>query len=293
MVIFMNLIMSDTSTAVIDGVEHFDLGHTFLCGQCFRWNQNPDNSYSGVAHGRAVRMSYDKSRLTIYNTCYEDAVNIWINYLDLERDYSQIKSLYSDDMYLNKAMQFGHGIHILNQDIFECLISFIISTQNQIPRIKKIVHTLCIMYGKRLELDGLEFFAFPTLDELKGIKEKDLEPLKAGYRAGYIVDAVEKISCGEVELGKIIELPYPEAKASLMKIRGVGPKVADCVLLFSAKKSCAFPIDVWVQRTMRSLYLDEKATNKQIEEKAKELFGEYAGFAQQYLFYYARENGGF
>ncbi len=289
----MKLTMSDTSTAVIDDVEHFDLGHTFLCGQCFRWDQNPNGTYSGVAHGKAVRMSYNENRLTIYNTCYEDAVNIWIDYLDLERDYSHIKSLYKDDSYVYRAMEFGHGIHILNQDIFECLISFIISTQNQIPRIKKIVHKLCQMYGKRLEMDGSEFYTFPTLEELKGISEKDLEPLKAGYRAGYIIDAVEKISKGLVELDKIKTLPYPEAKSELMKIRGVGPKVADCVLLFSAKKSCAFPIDVWVQRTMRSLYLDDTATNKQIEVKAKELFGEYAGFAQQYLFYYARENGGF
>ena len=285
--------MSDDTTAIIKGVRHFDLTHTFMCGQCFRWYRNSDGTYTGVAHGKAVRMSLAGDTLTIYNTSLEDVNGIWINYLDLERDYSEIKSLYSDDIYLSKAMEFGYGIHILNQEIFECLISFIISTQNQIPRIKKIVSTLSAMYGDKILLDGEELCSFPTADRLAGIEAGDLSSLNAGYRAGYIVDAVNKITSGEICLDEIMNMSYSDARSELMKIRGVGPKVADCVLLFSAKKSCAFPVDVWVQRTMRTLYLDEKATNKEIERKAAELFGEYAGFAQQYLFYYARENGGF
>lgn len=282
--------MKDESTAVIHGVEHFNLTHTFMCGQCFRWYESENGSYTGIAYGKAVRMCLEGSTLTIYNTSLYDAEHIWADYLDLKRDYSAVKAMYRDDEHVFKAMEFGYGIHILNQDIFECLISFIISTQNQIPRIKKIVAELSRLYGKKCECMGETLYAFPTADELKDVKAEDLASLKAGYRADYIVDAVRKVRSGEINLEQIKNLPYAQAKKELMKIKGVGPKVADCVLLFSAGKSEAFPVDVWVQRTMRTLYMDEKATNRQIEEKAAEIFGKYAGFAQQYLFYYAREN---
>jgi len=286
----MNITMKDKTTALIQGVEHFDLTHTFMCGQCFRWYENGDGTFTGIAFGKAVTFELNKDILTVYNTTLEDVENIWLGYLDLNRDYSQVKKMYAKDKYVSKAMEFGYGIHILNQDIFECLISFIISTQNQIPRIKKIVAALSQRYGKMCKIGDKTLYAFPTAEELKNVKPEDISDLKAGYRADYIVDAVSKVLSGEVDLEKIKKMPYAEAKKELMKIRGVGPKVADCVLLFSGGKSEAFPVDVWVQRTMRTLYMDERATNKQIEQKAAELFGEYAGFAQQYLFYYSREN---
>ncbi len=285
--------MIDNTTAVIGGIEHFNLTHTFDCGQCFRWAKNEDGSYSGIAYGKAVRMELCEDCLTIYNTSLADVEDIWLNYLDLKRDYKEIKALYTNDVYVSKAMEFGYGIHILNQDVFECIISFIISSQNQIPRIKKIVSKLCEMYGKPCTLGEETHYAFPSLSDLKGITQKDLEPLKAGYRAAYIVDAVNKLSSGEVDMTSLKDMPYHDAKKELMKIKGIGPKVADCILLFSLGKSEAFPVDVWVQRTMRTLYLGEEATNKEIELRANELFGRYAGFIQQYLFYYARENGGF
>ena len=149
------------------------------------------------------------------------------------------------------------------------------------------------MFGDKIYLGSEVYYTFPSPEKLRGIKAGDMENLKAGYRAGYIEDAVDKITSGEINLDSIRDMDYLAAKNELMKIKGVGPKVADCVLLFSMKKSCAFPIDVWVQRTMRQLYLKSDSTIKQIEKKAIELFGDYAGFAQQYLFYYARENGGF
>jgi len=288
----MQIFMENETTAKIHGVRNFDLTHTFMCGQCFRWTENTDGTYWGVAYGKAVKMSLNEDLLTIYNTSYDDVKNIWISYLDLERDYDFIKQKYSKDKYVSKAIDFGYGIHVLNQDIFECLISFIISTQNQIPRIKKFVSKLSRLYGTELKAENETFYAFPTPLQLKGITAEDLAPLKAGYRADYIVDAVSKVLNGEIVLENIKKMPYTEAKKELMKIKGVGPKVADCILLFSAGKAEAFPVDVWVQRTMRTLYMDETATNKQISEKAAEIFGEYAGFAQQYLFYYARENGG-
>lgn len=280
------------NTAKITGINNFNLEHTFMCGQCFRWNEDADGTYTGVAYSRAVRMSTDNDSLYIYNTTEEDVNNIWLDYLDLRRDYSEIKKLYKNDKYLSRAMEFGYGIHILNQDIFECLISFIISTQNQIPRIKKIVAELCRAYGTKCRIDSEILYAFPTPRQLEQVTAEELAFLKAGYRADYITDAVKKVISGEVNLSIIPQMDYEDAKKELMKIKGVGPKVADCVLLFSARKSEAFPVDVWVQRTMRTLYMDESASNKQIEKKAAELFGKYAGFAQQYLFYYARENGG-
>lgn len=288
----MKIFMADETTAKIQGVTNFDLTHTFMCGQCFRWYEAEDKSYIGVAYGKAVKMNFNESELTIYNTNLEDVNNIWVKYLDLERDYDIIKQKYSSDNYVSKAMEFGYGIHILNQDIFECLISFIISTQNQIPRIKKIVSELSRLYGTELKLNGETYYAFPTAKQLEKVTADELAPLKAGYRADYIIDAVSKVISGEINLEDVKKMSYSDAKKELMKIKGVGPKVADCILLFSCEKAEAFPVDVWVQRTMRTLYMDETATNRQIEQKATELFGEYAGFAQQYLFYYARENGG-
>ncbi len=283
--------MTDNSTLCISGVKDFDLMHTFTCGQCFRWHKNDDGSYFGAAFGKAVRIKKEGESVFIYNTCAEDE-DLWIDYLDLNRDYSAIKKTLSADRYVFEAMKFGGGIHILNQDIFECLISYIISAQNQIPRISKTVDEISRLYGTPCRLENETVYAFPTPEQLKDVSEREYENLKTGYRAPYIKDAVSRVLNGDTDLEKIKNMPYAEARKELLKVKGVGPKVADCVLLFSAKCSRAFPVDVWVQRTMRTLYFDFDATNRQIEEKAKEIFGEYAGFAQQYLFYYARENGG-
>lgn len=285
----MNILTKDNSV-IIKGIDDFDCAHTFLCGQCFRWEAEDDGSYTGVAFSKAVNIACKEGEMIIKNITEEEFNNSWRNYLDLDSNYKLIKKSLGFDDNVKKAMDFGWGIKILNQEIFECLISFIISTQNAIPRIKKIVSALSEMYGKKLTFGEKTYYAFPTLEELDGVTAEALAPLRAGYRAEYIVDAVNKIKNGEVRLDMIKELPYAQAKAELMKIKGVGPKVADCVLLFSAGKKEAFPIDVWVKRTMQTLYLGEGANEKQISSYASERFGAYAGVAQQYLFYYAREN---
>lgn len=285
----MNILTKDNSV-IIKGIDDFDCAHTFLCGQCFRWDAEDDGSYTGVAFSKAVNIACKEGEMIIKNITEEEFNNSWRNYLDLDSNYKLIKKSLDFDDNVRKAMDFGWGIKILNQEIFECLISFIISTQNAIPRIKKIVSALSEMYGKKLTFGEKTYYAFPTPEELDGVTAEALAPLRAGYRAEYIVDAVNKIKKGEVRLDMIKELPYAEAKAELMKIKGVGPKVADCVLLFSAGKKEAFPIDVWVKRTMQTLYLGEGANEKQISLYASERFGAYAGVAQQYLFYYAREN---
>lgn len=275
---------------VVTGADSFNITHTFTCGQCFRWVKEQDGSFTGIAHGRAVNIADCDGGFVINNTTQEDFNRIWRNYLDLDTNYTEIKNGFLHDEYLKKAISFGGGIHILNQDIFECLISFIISTQNQIPRIMKIVSALSQMFGGKISCNGKTYYTFPTLKQLQNVKESDLAELKAGYRAEYIVDAINKILYGDVDLYSIEKYDIDKARAELMKIKGVGPKVADCVLLFSAKKSNAFPIDVWVKRTMKNLYLGDKATNRQILEFAQTHFGKFAGMAQQYLFYYSREN---
>ena len=275
---------------IIKGIRDFDPTHTFMCGQCFRWEKEEDGSYTGVSHGRVINIRVENDSIVIKNSNMEDVNNIWLNYLDLDRDYSQIKLRYENDIHLKKAMEFGSGIRILNQEVFECLISFIISTQNGIPRIKKIVSGLSQMYGKKIEFCEKTYYSFPTAEDMRGITEKDLESLKPGYRAAYIVDAVNKILSGEINLDKISQMNTDDARKELLKIKGVGPKVADCVLLFSCKKTDAFPIDVWVSRIMRNLYCGEETSINNIQKYARDNFGEFAGMAQQYLFYYAREN---
>ncbi|MBE7046969.1 MAG: DNA-3-methyladenine glycosylase 2 family protein [Ruminococcaceae bacterium] len=274
----------------IDHVRDFHPAHTFLCGQCFRWTENSDGSFDGIAYKKAVNVSFSEGTLIIKNTTEDDFNNIWSHYLDLGRDYTSVKEILSSDTNLKNAIEYGYGIRILNQEPWECLISFIISTQNQIPRIKKIVNSLSEGFGNKILIEDRIYYTFPDADALKGLCEEDLGFLKAGYRAGYIIDAVKKITSGEICLEKIFDMDYPSAKKELMKIKGVGEKVADCVLLFSYGKTEAFPIDVWVGRIMRNLYLSDEASIKDIREESERLFGKYAGIAQQYLFYYAREN---
>ncbi len=283
-------ILAKDNNIIIKNIKDFNPTHTFMCGQCFRWDMEEDGSYTGIAHGKVVNVSYVENDIVIKNTNIDDVNNIWIDYLDLNRDYDEIKNNFSTDENLKRAIEFGGGIKILNQDIFECLISFIISTQNGIPRIKKIVSSMSELFGEKIEYNSKVYYSFPSVKAMSEITEKDLEPLKAGYRAGYIVDAVKKVISKEVDIYSLKNMPTADARCELMKIKGVGPKVADCVLLFSAGKADAFPIDVWVQRIMRSLYCGDEAKIKDIQTFASSHFGEYAGIAQQYLFYYAREN---
>ncbi len=278
------------NSIIITDIKDFNPTHIFMCGQCFRWEQQEDGSYTGIAFDKVVNISLSEKNVIIKNITKAEFETKWRHYLDLDTDYSLIKQSFSKDVNISRAIDFGWGIRILNQEIFECLISFIISTQNTIPRIKKIVAKLSEMYGKKLTFEGKTYYAFPHLSDLADICENDLTPLKAGYRASYIVDAVKKLNGGEVSIDKLKFMNYHEAKKELMKIKGVGPKVADCVLLFSCEKKESFPIDVWVKRTMQTLYLGKDASQSSITNFANEYFGTYAGVAQQYLFYYAREN---
>lgn len=258
--------------------NNFDLKQTFLCGQCFRWKENADGSFSGVAMGRRLTLSQRADAVVLHGADPAD-LPLWERYFDMNTDYGALIERFSADPILRRAAECSPGIRILRQEPFETLISFIISQNNNIPRISGIITRLCEAFG--VPLDGGEY-SFPSAQRLRGITPENLAPLRAGFRARYICDAVEKVNSGAVNLEALCSLSTDEARAVLKTITGVGDKVADCVLLFAYHKLDAFPRDVWVKRIMSELYpngLPECALGAQ-------------GVAQQYLFDYVRNNNG-
>lgn len=271
---------------LIKNVEDFELKHVFDCGQCFRWNEDTDGSYVGVVSGRAVRVSKNENNLYIKGGKIEDT-DFWINYFDLNKDYGAIKHELSKDPILSEAVQYGYGIRILNQEPFETVISFIISANNRILMIKRAVENISRKFGNKIEFEGELYYSFPSPEVLANADVSEIEG--CGFRAPYIIDTTSVIASGSVKLEEISQLPLIEAHRELNKLKGIGPKVADCIILFSMKKNEAFPVDVWVKRIMEYFYTAPDVSLKKIREFGMEKFGEYAGIAQQYLFYYARE----
>ena len=269
----MNCVKTDTGIKVC-GVYDLDLAQTLDCGQSFRWEQT-DKGFRGIAFNREVTMRLDGETLFIDNSTEEDFENIWKNYLDMGTDYGEIRrKIGLIHPVLSEAGAYAPGIRILRQEPWEALCTFIISQNNNIKRIKGIVARLCESFGEQAG-GG---YAFPTAERLAGLERSDLAPLRAGFRDKYILDAARKVSDGEVELEICRELPYDEARAELMKIKGVGIKVADCTLLFGMHRVEAFPVDVWMKRALEILFPGMAASD----------FGEYAGIAQQYIFHYSR-----
>ena len=260
----------------IYGAEDFDLPHTLDCGQAFRWVCDENNVWSGVAYNRFLKLEkLTDGTVVLYNTTAEDFENIWKDYFDFSRDYGEIIKILSENSVLKQACEYSHGIRILNQEPFETLCSFIISQNNNIKRIKGIISRLCENFGDKKE----GYYTFPTAEKLATLTLEDLAVLRSGFRAKYLLDAAQKVANGEVELSKLKEMNLEDARNQLMKIKGVGPKVADCCLLFSHRHTDAFPKDVWIKRAMEVLFGGE------LPECAKE----YAGIAQQYIFFYARD----
>lgn len=274
---------------IVKDVKDFNLEHIFDCGQCFRWDKNPDNSFTGVAFGKALTIAQDGDTLTFYKTSLEDFNSIWFNYFDFGTDYSSIKSALSKDKIMRDAVNFGDGIRILKQDLWECVVSFIISQSNNIPRIKKIISSLCELYGDKIEYMGRTYYTFPTKEKIYSKNLDDLAIIKAGFRDKYIMSAAQFFN-NNFSDDYFLNLSYDEAKRELLKIKGVGNKVADCILLFALSKCESFPVDVWIKRIVELLYFDSPQSVGKISQFAKETFGELGGYAQQYLFYYAREN---
>ena len=291
-------IKEEKNSVLVYGVRDFELKDIFECGQCFRWNPEEDGSYSGVALGRAVNVLYEKEgdreegTLIIRNSTAEDFENIWKKYFDLERDYGQIKEKLSEnDEIMAKAVEYGRGIRILNQDEWETLISFILSQNRNIPLIKKSIEEICRRYGDPVyDFNGNIRYAFPRPEVLADVSEEELSECRLGYRARYVTET-SKVIVGETDrLYSMTKASYKEALDYLTGLCGVGPKVANCILLFSMEKYESFPIDVWVRRLMSALYGTDENNLKEIREYSDKKFGRLGGFAQQYLFYYAREN---
>lgn len=272
----MKITYKDNGVYVTE-TKDFDIKRSCECGQCFRFDGD-GTGYVGVVKGHIIKLRHLEDGCFFEGITKELFDKLCIPYFDLNRDYGPIvEELCKGDPVMAAACSYGRGIRLYNQDTWESLISFIISQNNNIPRIKGIIARLCELAGNKLE-NGL--YSFPGVETLINYSAEDLAPIRAGFRAKYIEDAAKKVYSGEVDLEALITLPYEEAKAKLMTIKGVGPKVADCVLLFGAGHIEAFPRDVWIKRAMAALY----------PENPEKDFGNFGGIAQQYLFVYAREN---
>ena len=293
---------NDMPCVIVEGLDRFSISKIFDCGQCFRFNpvknSKHETEYSGVAFGRFVSFAQDGYTLYIYNSTKEDYENIWKHYLSLDVDYLQIENdiiCRSSNANLMNAIEYSRGIRILNQEKWETVCSFIISQNNNIPRIKKIIESLSKRCGKKIifpkgaqaHLSEIsEYYSFPTPEAIIELGIEGLAELRTGFRAKYIYDAAIKIKSGHIDFDVIDKLSTEESIKYLCEVKGIGPKVASCALLFAFEKYDAFPIDVWIKKVIAK-YFDSENPDK----FESQVLGDYAGIAQQFLFYYERYGG--
>ena len=280
---------------ILEDCKSFEPEHIFECGQCFRWNKQKDGSYTGIFKENVVNVKKENNRIIFKGICKENIKEECIDYFDLDTDYDNIKNKLSNvDDYLKTSIKYGEGIRILNQDLWETLISFIISANNNIPRIKGIIERISKKYGKKIVWNNNEYYTFPTPKELSKASVEDLRNLGLGFRDVRVYETTRIINENPNKLNELEdEKDVNRLREELLEFPGVGPKVADCVMLFSTLKRLeVFPIDVWVRRVMNELYIkkedETKINKKEIEELAKIKYGNLAGIAQQYLFYWRR-----
>ncbi len=263
---------------VLKNVKNFDLVQIFECGQAFRFKRDKSTDklrYSGVAFGKYLSLYQEGERVVFENTSKEEFSELWEEFFDLKRDYTAIiESL--KDPHAKRCAEYGSGIRILRQEPWETVCSFIVSQNNNIPRIKKIIETLCERFGEKI--DG-GYYAFPTAKALYEAGEEAIFDCRTGFRAKYIYDAAKRFYTGEFDVKNALSLDCDGLLKELMSIKGVGPKVASCACLFGFARYESFPIDVWIKRVIDKYY------GSDFDIK---LFGDYAGIVQQYLFYYER-----
>jgi len=273
-------------------VECFNLKYTLECGQCFRWKKVDEKKdrYIGVIKDRVIDIEQINNKLIIYSDKEENLEAVVKEYFDLNKNYEKIEKRISNiDENIKKSVDVTTGIRILNQDLLETIISYIISANNNIKRISKSVDKISEMFGKKVIYEGAEYYLFPALEELSVATEEQLLSCGVGFRARYIKNTVKKIKEERTLLEKLTNMTTDMAKEILLSFPGIGPKVSDCILLFSLKKSEVFPVDVWVKRVMEKLYFRSNTNMKEISEYAKTNFKEDAGIIQQHLFYNVRE----
>lgn len=285
---------------VIKNIESFEPKHIFECGQCFRWNIEDDGSYTGVVKNNVLNVKKEENSIIIKGMCEDNLEELCKDYFDLDTDYQKIKNKLSKlENNLRVSIKYGKGIRILKQDVWEALISFIISANNNIPRIKGIIERISKQYGEEIIWDNKKYYTFPNPEQLSNASVSDLRKLGLGFRDVRVFETCRLINQNIISIEELETIKnIDELKEQLLRFPGVGPKVADCIMLFSMKKLEVFPIDVWVKRVMTELYGDEIRklknnstiiSNKQILEYAQQYFGNLAGVAQQYLFYWRRD----
>ena len=269
----------------IKKTDSFDIGQILECGQCFRFTKIEDNHYKIIAHGKALTIKQDEEKVQ-FSCESAEFESILANYFDLNRDYENLKAKVSEnDPVMEMAIKYAPGIRILRQDFWEMVVSFIISQNNRIPMIKKVIENISERYGGEIE-GG---FAFPSARQIEGASIPELMALKTGFRAKYILDAVEKRQAGLLDETKFTLLTTNEIRSHLTTVNGIGDKVAHCILLMGLNRMDVFPADVWIRRIMSELYFGGlDVSPKVIHDFAQDKWGENSGIAQQYLFHYAR-----
>ena len=283
----MNVSFTDNAL-VFGGIECFDLTKSCSCGQAFRWRPFGEGML-GVVRGIPALVRQEGERVFVEGVSPASAA-MWAHYFDLGRDYSRIESEVADDPRLAVCFPEAHGIRVFNQEPFEALISFIISQNNNIKRISGIIERLCGLCGEPMEFMGERLHAFPKPDRIAALSVEELEGIGAGYRAPFIKAAAERVLVG-YDLEALKDMSLEEARAELKGFLGIGPKVADCILLFSLGHTDAFPVDVWIDRAMKALFFDGNTAKKAELYEAVSALGEYSGIIQQYIFQYARKLG--
>lgn len=261
---------------LLTGVSCFDPQQTLDCGQCFRFSSPECGVWHGVAAGRPLTLRTVSEGFLFEGIGPEEFDRVWRPYFDFDRDYETVWNTFPAHPLLEEITRFSPGIRVLRQDGWEALVSFIISQNNNVPRIKGIIDRLCTAFGEPCGEGGEA--GFPTPEALACRSEADMAVLRAGWRAGYILDAARRVASGALDLKKVENMPLDEARAALRTVRGVGPKVAECVLLYGMGRLEAFPMDVWMKRAMAVLFPGMTPSD----------FGPYAGIAQQYIFHYCR-----
>ncbi len=266
-------VIAEENKIILKNAEYFNLDRTLDCGQAFRWVKDEAGVWQGIVKGKFLKAKQDGDTITLY-TNKEDFYSLWYNYFDLNTNYQEICELISKNDVLNTALKYGKGIRVLNQEPFETLCSFIISQNNNIPRIKGIIERLCENFGEKLPFG----YAFPTAERIAQSSLEELSVLRSGFRAKYLLDAAKTVAENKIDLEKLKDTDINTARDELTKIYGVGKKVADCTMLFSLNKKEAFPEDVWIKRAVKVLFDGEFPPE----------LHNVKGVAQQFLFYYAR-----
>lgn len=283
--------ISEASGGLVLRHESFNPTHIFECGQCFNFNIEEDGSYTAVHLGKIINVLQKEDHVLIRNISLDEFYEIFYDYFDLGTDYSEIKKDLSENEILKTASDYGYGIRILNQEMFETVISFIISANNGITRIKNSIKIISERYGDYIgEYMGRKYYAFPRPEVLAKVDPLELrEFARVGFRDVRIVEASKMVADGYLDFDIDQTLLTEDLKEKLMQMPGIGPKVADCILLFTYHRRETFPVDVWIKRVMETLFIGHEVPKKLVDDYAREYFGKLAGYAQQYLFYYGRE----